>query len=68
MDSIFVGKNYRNDIVWRRAISHNDPKCFGRIADHILFYSKGKSFCWNGTSALPKKTEKEIRKFYPKKR
>ncbi|MCY3973287.1 MAG: DNA methyltransferase [Candidatus Dadabacteria bacterium] len=66
MDAVFGQENYVNNIVWRRATSHNDPKRFGRIADHILFYSKsgGKHF-WNGYAAAMPKTEEEIKDAYP---
>jgi len=40
MDAVFGARNYRNHIVWRRATSHNDPRRYGRICDHILYYAK----------------------------
>lgn len=52
MDTIFGPLNYLNDITWRRAISHNDSKKFGRICDRILFYAKDASArYWNGKAA-----------------
>ncbi len=47
MDGIFGHKNFRNEIVWKRANAHNDPKGYGRIADSILFYTKSDKYVWN---------------------
>ena len=47
MDRIFGESNFRNEIIWRRANAHNDPKRFGIITDTILFYVKSKKFTWN---------------------
>ena len=47
MDAIFGVGNYQNEIVWRRAFAHNDPKRFGRITDNILFYTRSSDFTWN---------------------
>jgi site-specific DNA-methyltransferase (adenine-specific) len=44
LDQIFGPANFRNEIVWQRFGSHNDPKRFGRITDSILFYSKTQSY------------------------
>lgn len=48
MDSTFGSSNFRNEITWRRATSHNDAKRFGRISDRIIFYSKSDDYFWNG--------------------
>ena len=47
MDTIFGHKNFRNEIIWKRANAHNDPKGYGRISDTILFYMKGNNSTWN---------------------
>ncbi|MBI2852845.1 MAG: site-specific DNA-methyltransferase [Chloroflexi bacterium] len=47
MDTIFGAGNFRNEIVWRRANAHNDPRRFGRISDTILYYSKSGNPTWN---------------------
>ena len=47
MDAIFGASNFRNEIVWRRANAHNDPKRFGRISDTILYYGKSSVVNWN---------------------
>jgi DNA modification methylase len=47
LDAIFGFNNYRNEIIWKRANAHNDPKKFGRISDVILYYSKNTEPVWN---------------------
>jgi site-specific DNA-methyltransferase (adenine-specific) len=47
MDTLFDATNFRNEIVWKRANAHNDPKRFGRISDSILYYSKSENTIWN---------------------
>jgi len=47
LDAIFGFNNYRNEIIWKRANAHNDPKNFGRISDVILYYSKNTGQVWN---------------------
>lgn len=47
LDSIFDPRNFRNEIVWKRANAHNDPKRYGRIADTILYYGKTAKLIWN---------------------
>ena len=48
MDGVFGYKNFRNEIVWKRATSRKiDANRFGNVHDVILFYSKTDSYCWN---------------------
>ena len=48
MDAIFGPKNFRNEIVWKRQTSNNAvTKCYGRIADYILFYVNSPNAIWN---------------------
>ena len=47
LDGIFGFQNFRNEIVWKRTTTHSDAKTWSRVADNILFYTKGKSFTWN---------------------
>jgi site-specific DNA-methyltransferase (adenine-specific) len=47
LDTIFGPQNFRNEIVWKRANAHNDPKRYGRITDNILYYSKSDNPTWN---------------------
>ena len=65
MDAIFGHDQFRNDVVWRRATSHNDGNQFGRITDHILFYTKGTRWTWNGDEIAVPRTEEEIARDYP---
>ncbi|EHI47754.1 adenine specific DNA methylase Mod [SAR116 cluster alpha proteobacterium HIMB100] len=48
MDAVFGSAMFRNEVVWRRAISHNDARRIGRISDRIFFYTKSDKFIWNG--------------------
>lgn len=65
MDSVFGPKNFRNDIAWRRAVSHNDPRRFGRILDHIFLYGKSDHPYWAGHEINTPKTVEQLRKAYP---
>lgn len=47
LDGIFGPSFFRNEIVWKRANAHNDPKRYGRISDIILYYSKSGRVIWN---------------------
>ena len=48
MDAIFGRKNFRNEIIWKRATSRNDGKHFGNVHDVILFYKgSSKTSFWN---------------------
>ena len=65
LDIIFGAQNFRNHIAWRRATAHNDPKRYGRIQDHILFYSRSDEFYWQGESNGTAKTDEELEEVYP---
>jgi DNA modification methylase len=39
-DEVFGIENFQNEIIWKRALTHNDPKGYGRIHDTLLFYKK----------------------------
>ena len=65
MDGIFGHDQFRNDVVWRRATSHNDGKQFGRITDHILFYTKAGRWTWNGDAVAVPRTDEEVVRDYP---
>jgi DNA modification methylase len=47
LDAIFGRKNFRNEIIWERFGSHNDPKRFGRVTDTILFYTKSETYTFH---------------------
>ena len=38
MDCIFGKARFKNEIIWKRSISHNDSKMFGKVDDRLLFY------------------------------
>ncbi|MEY2536997.1 MAG: adenine-specific DNA-methyltransferase [Verrucomicrobiota bacterium] len=40
LDEVLGPDRFKNEIIWRRANTHNDPKCFGKIHDTILYYAK----------------------------
>jgi len=43
LDEIFGKDNFKNEIVWKRSLPHNDPKRYGSIHDILLFYVKSSS-------------------------
>jgi site-specific DNA-methyltransferase (adenine-specific) len=48
LDAIFGPQNFRNEIMWRRIHSHNDPKNYGNVLDSIFYYVKSQvGFTWN---------------------
>ncbi len=49
MDSIFGKDNFRNEIIWQRAVTSkgNLKKGLARDSDTILRYSKTNAFVWN---------------------
>jgi len=57
MDDIFGKDNFRNEIVWRRAYSHNDGNKFGCIHDNLYFYTKSKTYWFK--SVFIARTEEE---------
>ena len=65
MDDIFGSPNYRNHLVWRRATAHSDSKRYGRIVDHLLFYSRTANFYWAGDEVRTIKQGSELKKAYP---
>ena len=64
LDAIFGAKNYRNNIVWKRATSHNDPERYGRICDHILYYVKGAGAIWNGRTVRDDRSPESLKETY----
>lgn len=44
LDAVYGPEHFRNEIVWQRFGSHNDPRRFGRVTDAILFYSKTERY------------------------
>ena len=65
MDGIFGYKNFRNEIVWRRATAHNDPQKYGNNTDRLLYYGGGEKITWNGHAISVKKTDEQLTSAYP---
>ena len=42
LDGVFGAERFRNELVWKRTGVHGDSKTWSRVADTILFYSKGR--------------------------
>ena len=47
MDAVFGRAQFQNHITWKRTTAHNDSRRFGRVEDHILFFTKGDTWTWN---------------------
>ncbi|MDE2749526.1 MAG: DNA methyltransferase [Chloroflexota bacterium] len=62
LDAIFERDNFRNEIIWKRTSSHNDPNRYGRINDTILYYAKSSEITWN-TQYTPY-SEEYLNQFY----
>ena len=66
LDAIFGPQQRRNELIWRRATSHNDPARYGRILDHILYYVKSNRYHWDGDAIRTTKTDDQLHGAYPK--
>lgn len=47
LDAVFGPANFRNEIIWKRASAHNDPRRCGDIHDVLLFYTRSDDYTWN---------------------
>lgn len=47
LDDVFGMAKFRNELVWQRFSSKNDPRRYGRNHDTLFFYTKGTKFTWN---------------------
>jgi DNA modification methylase len=47
LDNLFGYGRFKNEIVWQRSGTKNDPVRYGRCHDAILFYVKGDEYTWN---------------------
>ena len=75
MDSIFGKDNFRNEIIWQRAVTTkgNLTKGLARDSDLILRYSKSNDFVWNPEAVtipydltnLDEKTKKQYKHVEP---
>jgi len=43
LDEVFGSASFKNEIVWKRSLPHNDPRKYGAIHDVILYYVKSPS-------------------------
>ena len=67
LDEIFERDQFRNELIWRRAISHSDANRYGRIVDHILFYARSDDSYWSGDAVAMPKSKEELDESYPRK-
>ena len=75
MDSIFGKDNFRNEIIWQRALTSkgNLAKGLARDSDLLLRYSKSNDFVWNPEAVtipydmanLDEKTKKQYNQIEP---
>jgi len=47
MDEVFGQENFKNEVVWKRSLPHNDPKKYGSTHDVIFFYTRGATYIFN---------------------
>ena len=47
MDEVFGQSAFRNELIWKRSLPHNDSKRYGAIHDVLLLYSKSQSFVFH---------------------
>ena len=47
LDAVFGTGNRRNEIIWNRSGGKSDSKKWGRVSDHLLYYTKGSTYTWN---------------------
>ena len=62
LDEVFGSDNFRNEIIWQRTASHNDPKRYGVVHDTVFFYTKTGTCTWNG--AKTKQSPDYIESFF----
>ncbi len=47
LDEVFGIDNFRNEIVWKRSLPHNDPKKYGSTHDVLMYYVKSEKYTFN---------------------
>ena len=47
LDGVFGPQQFRNEVIWKRANAHNDPKRYGNVTDKLLYFSKTDDVTWN---------------------
>ena len=63
LDKIFGYDNFVNEIIWRRANSHNDGNKLGVITDTLFFYSRTNQYTFH--KVFSERSEEETKKEYP---
>ena len=57
LDGVFDPRNFRSELIWKRASALNSAKRYGPVHDTILFYSKTPTYTWNEVfQPLPQET------------
>lgn len=65
LDEIFGKGNFKNEIVWKRSLPHNDPKKYGAIHDVLFFYTKSDDYIFN--QQFTKQSEEYVKSHYTQK-
>ncbi len=47
LDEVFGEEYFKNEIVWKRSLPHNDPQRYGCIHDTIFYYTKSADCIFN---------------------
>jgi len=47
LDEVFGQENFKNEIIWKRSLPHNDPKKYGATHDVIFYYVNGENYVFN---------------------
>jgi DNA modification methylase len=47
MDEVFGYDQFKNEVIWKRSLPHNDPKKYGAIHDSIFLYTKSDLYTFN---------------------
>ena len=64
MDGVFVAGQFRGHISWRRTFAHND-RMFAATSDHLIRYSKSRTYAENGDAVRIPFDDAELAKRYP---
>ena len=47
LDEVFGSESFKNEIVWKRSLPHNDPNKYGSTHDTLMFYVKSEAYLFN---------------------
>jgi len=62
LDEIYGENHFMNEVIWKRADSHNDPSRFGIIDDRLLIYKRSERVVFN--RAYKSYSDKYLNSFY----